>query len=340
MTADLTCYGDLTPLHGVVGDFDLRSPMDVHTWYHDQWRSIADPLGFTQAHEAELSRVSASSIDVNTRIRASNTAGINAFARALRDRDDGVTAAHARVQEGVLRQLLVDGQTSGQLWRVTADPMTVTAGACYPDADGQLSRAFYPDPSPGYFGDGWRGPPPPAESACGWTTPLTLHLGTFPWVYSTRLESSPAALRWTHSTLQPAIVGMTALAHLLEPAGNLRQDARQVAAIYQHFRAQTEPLILRLPQWQVGRAQAGTLYSRAGRLHVHQGSTQIAGLMGPRGWISAPAYNYCVTRFAAFFALRRAILRALPAFPELRQLAASSPDPCLHAQLKEARLAV
>jgi hypothetical protein len=234
-----------------------------------------------------------------------------------------------------LPSLLARGQASGELWRVAADPTTLAAGACYDDG-GQLRRAFYPDTAPGYFGDGWTGPPPRAESACGWTTPLVLHLGTFPWVYSTRIDGPAIGARWASGELQPALTGMRAMASLLEPGGNLRQDARQVAAIYQHFALHTAPLVARLPVYQPGRAEAGKLYRRAGFLYVHQGSLHLAGLMGPRGRIAAPAYNYILRRFACFFAVRRAALRALIALPsDVQRIAESSTDPCLRQHVEE-----
>jgi hypothetical protein len=66
---------------------------------------------------------------------------------------------------------------------------------------------------------------------------------------------------------------------------------------------------------------------------VHQGSLHVAGLDGPRGRIAAPAYNYILRRFASFFAVRRATLRALPNLgPEIQQLAQDAADPCLRQQ--------
>jgi hypothetical protein len=193
---------------------------------------------------------------------------------------------------------------------VSVDPTTLAGGACYIGEDGPASelRVFYPDTAAGYFGDGWDGPPPRAESACGWQTPLTLHLGTFPWVYSTRLAGPGPGLRWRSTSSQPALTAFESMAALLDPSDNLRQDARQVAALLLHFDRHTRPLVERLPLYAPGRAKAGQLYRRAGFLYVHQGSLHVAGLDGPRGRIAAPAYNYVLRRFACFFAVRRAML--------------------------------
>jgi len=44
-----------------------------------------------------------------------------------------------------------------------------------------------------------------------------------------------------------------------------------------------------------------------------------------------------VQRFAAFFAVRRATLRALAWAPEMKRLVATSTDPCLRSQVEMAR---
>ena len=327
---DLTCYGEsIKGLADLVGDFDLRSPMDVHAWYRVEWQAIADVLGFSQELEAALAPLRAA----RDRVAATNLAGLDAFARWLTRTPAALTDSHTRVQDNVLRQMITVGRETGHLWRVAADPTTLTAGACYDDG-GQLRRAFYPDTAPGYFGDGWNGPPPRAESACGWTTPLVLHLGTFPWVYSAR--TGAVGTRWVSAQAQPALTGMQAMASLLEPAGNLREDAQQVAEIFAHFAAHTAPLVARVPLYPPGRAEPGKLYRRAGFLYVHQGSLHLASLSGPRGQLSAPAYNYILRRFACFFAVRRATLRALVALPtDVQQLAERSTDPCLRRYVEE-----
>ena len=49
MTPDLTCYGsDIAALADLVGDFDLRSPVDTRAWYGLQWEALAELLGFSQ----------------------------------------------------------------------------------------------------------------------------------------------------------------------------------------------------------------------------------------------------------------------------------------------------
>jgi len=328
MIPDITCYGDdIKALADLVGDFELRSPMDVHAWYRGEWQAIARQLGFSEELAQELAPLRVA----RDRITATNQAGLNAFTRWLASRQPVLSENHARAQERVLEDLLA--RADGQLWRIYADPSTLSSGACYAER-GQFYRAFYPDTAPGYFGDGWTGPPPRAESACGWTTPLVLHLGTFPWIYSAR--TGAVGTRWVSAQAQPALTGMQAMASLLEPAGNLREDAQQVAEIFAHFAAHTAPLVARVPLYPPGRAEPGKLYRRAGFLYVHQGSLHLAGLMGPRGRIAAPAYNYILRRFACFFAVRRAALRALIALPsDVQRIAESSTDPCLRQHVEE-----
>ena len=333
MTPDLTCYGDdINALADVASDFDLRSTMGVTTWLRREWQAIAEALGFAQQFAAMPTSIPTT----NDRIAAMNAIGLAAFERSLQAHGATASAEQARVQSAILRQLAAAARHTGELWRVAADPTTLQTGACYSEGARSL-RAFYPDTAPGYFGDGWPGPPPRAESACGWTTPLVLHLGTFPWVYSTRLENIGPGMRWPSLGTSPALEGLQFAVSMLEPRSNLQQDARQVAAIVGHFVKHTAPLLARLPVYQPGRAKPGRLYRHGGLLHVHQGSLHVAGLDGPRGRIAAPAYNYIVRRFAAFFAVRRATLRALPSLgPELQQLARGSADPCLRQHVQEA----
>ncbi len=332
MTADLRCYGDdIQAAAELVPDFELRSPIDTQVWYAREWEAIADVLGFAQ----QLASAPRAVPTTPDRIAAMTLTGLTAFEHALRASRPGVPDNQARVQSAVIQAMTAAGHPRGELWRVAVDPTTLATGACYDDGARSL-RAFYPDTAPGYFGDGWAGPPPRAESACGWTTPLVLHLGTFPWVYSSRLGDIGPGMRWASPASQPALEGLHVVASLLEPATNLRQDARQVAAIFRHFVTQTAPLVARLPTFEAGRAVAGRLYRRGRFLLAHQGSLHVAALDGPRGRLAAPAYNYILRRFASFFAVRRATLRALATLPaDVQRIAATSADPCLRQQAQE-----
>jgi len=327
MTSELSCYGaQVDGVADLVGDCDLRSPAEVHGWFRLEHEAMAAALGYSQQLAAMLP-----SRAVSSPVMAFQQAGLEAYARSLQHAAKQ-PESQARTQSAVLQQLVAVGRERGELWRVSVDPTTLPTGACYED-QGQALRAFYPDTAPGYFGDGWDGPRPRAESACGWQTPLVLHLGTFPWVYSSRIDAVGPGARWASASVQPAVLGLQLAASLMEPATNLRQDARQVAAIFHHFDTHTQPLLARLPVFQSGRAEAGRLYRRGGFLYVHQGSLQIAALDGPRGRLPATAYNHILRRFACFFAIRRATLRALSSLPAgVQELATTSTDPCLREQ--------
>ena len=313
---------------------DLRSASEVRSWYRRQWTGIAAALGFSQSLERQY--VASSTVSV----AGENQTGLSAFAAALAPSAD---EAQARVQSTVLASVLARGRQRGELWRTIDDVATLPNGACYPAAGGELHRAFFPDTAPGYFGDGWPGPAPRAESACGWETPLVLHLGTFPWIYSGRLEGPGPGHRWP---LEPARLGLGVVASLLDPETNLRQDARQVAAICRTFASHTLALLRNLPTMPPAgtwsrtpppRLRVGQVFVRDGQVLVHQSSLHLAGLDGPRGRLSVLAYNYCVGRFTAFFALRSAAIRALPALPpHVQQLAVSSPDPVLRHYAEQA----
>jgi hypothetical protein len=329
MTTDLRCYGDdIQGAAAMLPDFDLFSRAETESWYLREWQVLAEALGFAQ-QLAAAPRAVPTTADPAT---AMSLVGLAAFERALRSSRAGVPENQARVQSAVLAAMAASGRAGGELWRVAVDPTTLATGACFAEGARSL-RAFYPDTAPGYFGEGWSGPPPRAESACGWETPLVLHLGTFPWVYSSRLGDVGPGMRWTSPAAQPALEGLQVAASLMEPATNLRQDARQVAAIYYHFVAHTAPLVAALPTFEAGRAAPGRLYRRGRYLYVHQGSLHVAGLDGPRGRLAAPAYNYILRRFAVFFAVRRAAVRALPGLPaEVQRAARTSADPCLRQQ--------
>ena len=87
MTPDLSCYGDDIPaLADLVGDFDLRSPLDTRAWYTREWEALGELLGFAQPLAAELAaRRSASDW-----ITATSEAGLTAFAGWLHRSRGGV----------------------------------------------------------------------------------------------------------------------------------------------------------------------------------------------------------------------------------------------------------
>src|SRR5690606_19538031 len=126
VTPDLNCYGSgIRDLADLVGDFDLRSPMDVHAWYRLEWQAIAEVLGFSQDLEAALAPLRV----VRDRLAATNQAGLDAFARWLPRTQPGLSDSHARGQAAVLREL--ESRALGELWRVSVGPATLATGACH-----------------------------------------------------------------------------------------------------------------------------------------------------------------------------------------------------------------
>ena len=81
--------------------------------------------------------------------------------------------------------------------------------------------------------------------------------------------------------------------------------------------------------------RVGAVYQRGLLLEVYQGSAELAGLSGARGFVCAAAYNFIQRRYAAFFCMRRALLRAYSGLvPELKALVAKNADPCVSTHAK------
>lgn len=312
----LTCYGGVAALPVALPELNLRH--GASAWFEAEWDAIAQSLGFAQQF-------------LRSKGPSSAQRAAAAYTAMLRADRPGESDEHGRAQAAILKSLTTAG---GNRWRVIADPSTVVGGGCYNEG-ATATRAFYPDTAPGYFGEGWNGPAPRASSACGWTTPLVLHLGTFPYVYSSRLDGRGPGARWSSSTALPAVLGLQVATSLLEPATNLQEDARTVGAILDHFIVSTAALIGTVPVLPA-RPRLGALYQQSGVLVAYQGSLEVHGFTGPRGRLSAVAYNYVMRRFAAFFAVRRAALRSLATLsPDTQRQALASDDPFLRSQAEQ-----
>lgn len=341
MTDEIACYGPAAvEAAAIAGDFDLMSQAERDAWSFRVWQQVADALGWSRGLEAAAVAARRSRVRL-AGLHAAALAAFGTWARGLQGPPmiAPSRATLAQVRHGALRQMAAVGAARGNTWTVQADAAGLSGGACYPHQRMgepiEMRRAFEVDTGPGYFADAITGPRSTEESACGWTGPVRLSLGTFPWVYGGMLGRYAPGLSWeTGEASAPAVAAMQAAASMWTPLGNLRQDARIVAAQLEHFRRHTTPLIEELPVWEVkGRPRpAGQLYRRAGLLFVPQGSLEVASLVGPRGEVAASAYNYILQRFAAFFAMRRAVLRARAAWtPDMQRAAHDSPDPCLRS---------
>ena len=320
---------DVEGLVGVAPDLDLLSPREREAWSAELWRRVAAPIGF----EGELGEAIAEARRARPRLVGLHEAALFAFGRfvARRKTSDPPELVRARLE--VLRALGRRAQAGG-LWEVTADAAELPGQGCYAHASGELRRVFDRDGAPGYLGGALGGPAPVAEGPCGWSVPVRLVLGTFPWVYAGQLGREAPGLRWgALGEVSPALEAMRLSMSLLTPLGNLRQDARTVAVAAARYLRLTAPILAALPTWRAGdKGTAGRLYVRDGQLYAHHASLDVVTLTGPHGELSAVAHNAVMTRFAAFFALRGAVMRARAAWtPEMRTAADTNPDPTLRA---------
>ena len=335
----LSIYGDeVAALAEVARDFDLLSSAERDAWTFHVWQQVAQVLGFEAALEEAVRAARRS----RARLAELHGAGLTSFA-AWAGRLDGPPmilnsrAMLATVRQGSIQAMNAAGLRVANVWAVQADASALPGGACYPHQRlGEplgMRRAFEPDAGPGYFADAAAGPPPADESPCGWTAPVRLNLGTFPWVYGSQLGRHAPGLSWqTGEKYEPAAAAMRIAASMWTPLGNLRQDARVVAAQLRHFRRLIAPLFAEAPSLDVGGRPRppGPLHRCAGLLIAEHGSLELVGADGPRGRVAATAHNYVLQRFAVFFAMRRAVLRARAAWtPEMQRAASDNPDPGL-----------
>jgi hypothetical protein len=345
----ITCYDPELDrfTDDLVGDFDYLSAADRESWFVQQWTEIAAAMGWSEALDQTLNGLRRSRMG----FADLGTAALGAFQQHVdRQREGDTKLDRARVRALVLDHFATT--TPRNLWRIDTSVAPLPEGACFNLAkwharpltagqDTQLQaqtrsaqsdlnviilphRAFLADAGPSYFADAApEGVGTPSNGRCGWQTPLRLCLGTFPWVYGHRLQSPAPALAWKSSANHhPAHRALQLATNFWQAEGNLKQDARDVAAQWKYWRSATAGPLADI------RDTALRLDKQL--LRVAQGDEATHGLNGPRGFVSAAAFNYIQRRFAAFFAMRRALIRARhKLIPELRALADQSPDPCI-----------
>jgi hypothetical protein len=352
----LSCYsGELDAFAELAGDFDFLSTQEREAWLARQWGRMADAGGWREDFDVTLDKLTRKQAGPVS-LYASALAAFTSFIR--RDREDPARSARASIRTKVL--LALRTRTPAALWRVEADVQGLPSGACYPrarwkpktelaakkgdkadkaDVEVLPQRAFLEDSGPSYL---WTPAPSTLllDLGCGWDTPLRLSLGTYPWVYGDRLQAPAPGLGWrSNDKDDPAPLALRIAAGLWYPEGNLDTDAREVAAAWKHWRATTRPLLEGLPTWPVDHAVPGAVYIDGERLRVPVGDGRSAGINGPRGFVCAAAFNFIQEQFAAFFAMRRAALRARKNLsPELRKALIANPDPCVRQQLGLASL--
>lgn len=333
-----TCYGpDVEALADVdVGLRDVSSDA-VDEFVLRQWNDVARTLGFL---------FPLTTVTRGLRIRRGGLLGLHsvalaAFEQWLRERPRVLAAEipdSVRVARAQARQEILLGYAEMKpdlLWYLEEPAGSLVGGGCFdPGPAAALSgRAFADDNAPGYFRDGTGGTP---QGACGWAGPVKVSIGTFPWTYGGRLHRTPPGLDWESSgTWIPAVIGMRLCASLWLPNGNLRQDARQVVLSYRQFQRAADVALRGVPVHDTKAATPGTLYRRGLLLHAEQDSLETHTLGSPRGPLAASAYNYCIRRFAAFFAMRRSLLLGVEKLtPDLIGALAKNDDPCLQPYQK------
>jgi hypothetical protein len=348
----LSCYrAELDGFADLAGDFDFLSTQERESWLARQWGRMADAGGWRAELDLTVQKLTQSQVGLVS-LYASAVAAFTAFIR--REREDASRSARATVRSQVL--LALRSKNSAAQWRVEAAVESLPSGACYPRAqwkpktdlaakEGEKkapakevsvlpARAFLEDAGPSYF---WTPAPTTLllNLGCGWDTPLRLSLGTFPWVYGDRLQAPAPGLAWkSNDKDDPAPLALRIAAGLWHAEGNLDTDAREVVSAWTHWRATTRPLVEVLPAWPADAPESGAVYRDGERLRVHEGDDRLVGVNGPRGFICVAAYNFIQEQFAAFFAMRRAALRARKNLsPELRQALIDNPDPCVRQQI-------
>ena len=326
-----TCYGpDIEALADLDGGFEALSTDSLLEFALRQWKDVAWTLGFHAAL--------AKSIGAIQHIRG-GLVGLHSTALAAFEvwhkqqkstsskLPQEVRLARAKVRQGVLAGYAESRPE--RRWTLDEPAQGLVGGACFDPAGAPLSgRAFADDGAAGYFHAARAGKPGPA---CGWSGPVYLSLGTFPWVYGSRLTRTPPGLDWDSvGPLAPAALGMRLCASLWQPEQNLRQDARPVVFAYRYYRQATAPLLDKLPSYDARTAIPGELYRRGLLLHAEQSSLEMHTLLGPLGPLAANAHNYVIRRYATFFALRRSLLLNVSRLTSDQTSAvAGNPDPCL-----------
>ena len=365
----LSCYdGELNALADLAGDFDAASPSDTRRWIAAQWRSVATALGWARPLERAFLALQAYAEGGVPAPHLTEKAALDAFEDWHLERpavSRGLSLAQrrelARVQTAVIDKLDTNGRGTLNRWRPYIASASLPDKACVdlgavneatPKGPGDIRaarvgaranplmavlapspqtktnfRAFRSDTAPSYFQDKTT---PENVTECDY--PVVLSLGTFPFVYGGVLGSHAPGLMWTTGTHSPARRGMRVAASFWQSEANMSQDARVVVAQYRHFRTTTDRVLADVvtPSAEDHRPIVGEVYRQGGLLHVYQGALELVRFQGPRGVLAASSYNYVKLRFAAFFAARRAYVRARDSLtPAARSAIARNPDPCL-----------
>lgn len=324
------CYGgDIDALADVAGDFDAASPEDAAAWNLRQWTAIAETLGFAR----ELADAVAAIRGTRLGLTGIHAAALGAFDRwsivPRRPFSTALSAAMRSRRAQVRQEVLLPRTATRNAWTLDDSADRLPGGACFATGPNSAvsGRAFLVDAGANFFHEAR--PSNTTKSACQWSTPVYLSLGTYPWIYGNKLHRTPPGLDWDAAPpWNPAATAMRIAASLWQPLGNLEQDATLVAQRYRHYIRAADLALAPLPLWQAN--STAPLTRRGLLLHAPHGSLDIAGANSPFGYLAATAHNFIIGRFAAFFAVRRAVARAVRTLPiELRRAITQNPDACL-----------
>ncbi len=322
MVADsLACYGSgLHAIADIAGDVDPSSKDSLDEFQIRQWRAVADTFGFRDALEPALQAAKKS----GGAFGSITNVALNAFAGHVESQTspptpDGYPAAQINaVRAQVIEQWRE--QPRG-LWRLEAEPVDLPGRACVGD-----HRVFPSSGAPDYFQT--PASDTPAMRTCVWSSPLVVYLGTWPWYHGSCLLEAAPGLHWRQSgNHQPIHAALRAYASAWTLAGNAAIDARDVYEQIDHFRRATEPLTASMKRESPG---PGDLYrTENGLIRVYLADANNTYLNGPLGPVSIRAYNHILRSVGAFFALRRAMMRAPTKLPaKVQNILKNGADPC------------
>lgn len=314
----LDCYGDeIVTLADLAGSFDPASKTSTDTWWVGEWEKVARRLGWSQTLEKAVVAAKQSQGDI-VGLRSAPHNAFNQWFSAreavfIGDWDDSLVAR-------VRHEAVLAFRNRPNTWMAVAPSWDTPYGAC---ASGV--RAFASTQRPSYFraGEGAT----PRGPGCVWEGQVRLCFGAFPYV-SGRMGVVADGLTWTGvKNWRPAQEAMRICSEFWEPAGNARQDAREVVKHWAEFRTATASVVDGLPETPTS---PGAPYRMGLRVAVHLGSEESLVFPGPRGPLAASAYNYVVERYAAFFACRRSILENFSSLSgAVQNSLRANPDPCV-----------
>jgi len=326
MSEPLACYGPHIPaLADLAGAVDVDSQDSWEAWYVAQWRAFADGVGFREVLDPAIESVLKSKgklgclteVPIKALINWIDTVGAVGQSPA-----DYPAEKIALLREQAIEEWRSSTQS---LWRVSVDPGSLPGKGCvgpyrvFPHlhAETYFREALSQDPTP--------------QAGSTWSTPLVLFLGTWPWYSGAALFDLAPGLRWRSvGQARPAEQGARVMASAWTPLGNARIDARDVAAQFDRLMSSMRSILSDVKPEPTG---PGSVYGApGGLLRVYLGEVRGRYLNGPQGPVSVAAYNHCVRCFAAFFALRRAMLRGTLS-DAIREVLNKNPDPCAQHEL-------